>query len=408
MVDDISISGPTPTITLTDTDDNSDCLVYQAAGNLYLEADKNEEASNSFIRLAVDDLDLVHVYNGSTVFNESSRDQDFRVETNGQTHAIFAEGGTDRVGILTSSPQKVLDVTGDAKVSTDLTVGDDLFMLSDSAAIHFGADSEITLTHVHDAGLILGGTTPTLTVGDGGAEDAKIIFDGNAQNFHIGLDDSGDKLTIGLGNTLGTTPGFTMDENTNVVFPDNQVTIQTTGTGDHLTLVSTNAGAGVAPNIVYYRNSSSPANDDYLGEITFRGRNNNSQDVDYGRINAQLKDVTDGSEDAQIIFNVKTAGSEHEVLRYGQGATVFNEASVDQDFRVESNGNAHCLFVDGGNDRVGVGEDSDIGGLFRVSLGDSGVTGVDATGQGIVIEDNANAGLTSWCWYGCYWWNFIW
>ena len=27
------------------------------------------------------------------------------------------------------------------------------------------------------------GSTPTVTVGDGGAEDAKIVFDGNAQNF---------------------------------------------------------------------------------------------------------------------------------------------------------------------------------------------------------------------------------
>ena len=34
------------------------------------------------------------------------------------------------------------------------------------------------------------------------------------------------------------------------------------------------------------------------------------------------------------------------------GAIVFNEASADVDFRVESNGNTHMLFVDGGNDRV--------------------------------------------------------
>jgi prepilin-type processing-associated H-X9-DG protein len=37
------------------------------------------------------------------------------------------------------------------------------------------------------------------------------------------------------------------------------------------------------------------------------------------------------------------------------GGAVFNEASADLDFRVESNGNANMLFVDGGNDRVGIG-----------------------------------------------------
>ena len=37
------------------------------------------------------------------------------------------------------------------------------------------------------------------------------------------------------------------------------------------------------------------------------------------------------------------------------GSFVFNESSADKDFRIESNGDANMLFVDGGNDRVGVG-----------------------------------------------------
>lgn len=37
------------------------------------------------------------------------------------------------------------------------------------------------------------------------------------------------------------------------------------------------------------------------------------------------------------------------------GGTVLNEDSADVDFRVESNGNANMLFVDGGTDRVGIG-----------------------------------------------------
>jgi prepilin-type processing-associated H-X9-DG protein len=40
------------------------------------------------------------------------------------------------------------------------------------------------------------------------------------------------------------------------------------------------------------------------------------------------------------------------------GGAVFNEASADVDFRVESDGNANMLFVDGGNNRVGVGTSS--------------------------------------------------
>ena len=55
------------------------------------------------------------------------------------------------------------------------------------------------------------GTTPTLTIGDAGAEDAAIVFDGNAQDFHIGLDDTADELVIGLGSALGTTTRMAFD-----------------------------------------------------------------------------------------------------------------------------------------------------------------------------------------------------
>ena len=39
-------------------------------------------------------------------------------------------------------------------------------------------------------------------------------------------------------------------------------------------------------------------------------------------------------------------------------AVVFNESGADKDFRVESDGKTHMLFVDGGNNRVGIGTDS--------------------------------------------------
>tara|TARA_A100001515_G_C4561380_1_gene206728 strand:+ start:521 stop:1147 length:627 start_codon:yes stop_codon:yes gene_type:complete len=57
------------------------------------------------------------------------------------------------------------------------------------------------------------------TFGTGGAEDKKIVFDGNAQDFHIGLDDSEDKLTIGLGSTVGTTSHMTFDSTGAILKP---------------------------------------------------------------------------------------------------------------------------------------------------------------------------------------------
>ena len=48
-----------------------------------------------------------------------------------------------------------------------------------------------------------------------------------------------------------------------------------------------------------------------------------------------------------------TGGAER--LEIGSSEVVFNDPSNDVDFRVESNGNTHMLFVDAGNDRVGIG-----------------------------------------------------
>jgi len=51
------------------------------------------------------------------------------------------------------------------------------------------------------------------TLGDGTANDTKIVFDGNAQDYHIGLDDSADTLVIGKGSALGTTTAMSFDAN---------------------------------------------------------------------------------------------------------------------------------------------------------------------------------------------------
>jgi len=85
-----------------------------------------------------------------------------------------------------------------------------------SGARTFSGTTTISGALTASGGVTLSGTTPTLTIGDAGAEDTKIVFDGNAQDFHIGLDDSADDLVIGKGSALGTTPAISIDENESV------------------------------------------------------------------------------------------------------------------------------------------------------------------------------------------------
>ena len=67
------------------------------------------------------------------------------------------------------------------------------------------------------------------------------------------------------------------------------------------------------------------------------------------------------------------------------GAAVFNEDSADFDFRVESNGNANMLFVDGGTDNVGIGTTpADAGSTTRLHIADAASTAIlQLTGAGV-------------------------
>jgi len=139
-------------------------------------------------------------------------------------------------------------------------------------------------------------------------------------------------------------------------------TITTADNTDTLSLISTDADASSGPNLNMFRNSSSPADSDELGNIAFNGRNDNSQTVKYAEIEAFALDVSDGTEDAVLNFNVMQAGTAVSFFKGNNTEVVVNDDSRDLDFRVESDGNANMLFVDGGNNNVNIGS-TDQGGV---------------------------------------------
>ena len=54
----------------------------------------------------------VELDGGNVTINETSASVDFRVESNGDTHALFVDGSEDHVGIKTSAPAYDLDISG--------------------------------------------------------------------------------------------------------------------------------------------------------------------------------------------------------------------------------------------------------------------------------------------------------
>ena len=110
----------------------------------------------------------------------------------------------------TNASDGAVTVAGGAGIAADLSVGDDLRLISDSAVLSFGADSDTTLTHTDGTGLTLNSTNK-LTFVDAASfiqqsSDGTLRIDGEAiidLNASTRVDVSGD-LTVGDDLTLGS------------------------------------------------------------------------------------------------------------------------------------------------------------------------------------------------------------
>jgi len=106
--------------------------------------------------------------------------------------------------------------------------------------------------------------------------------------------------------------------------------------------------------------------------------------------------VTNGSEEGKFWIETMVAGTARQRMSIAGAETIFNEDSVDVDFRVESDGVTHMLFVNGGGNNVGVGTTGDVLGRFHVMNGDTGAS-ADGGGDELVLEHDSACGLTILC-----------
>jgi len=161
------------------------------------------------------------------------------------------------------------------------------------------------------------------------------------------------------------------------------LTLTEDGNLDTLTLKSTDADANSGPNIIFNRDSSSPADNDIVGQLTFRADNDAGQETDYCRFRTHLQDVSDGTEDGNFRLFTLVAGTEMSRISVASAETVFNEDSGNIDFRVESNDLDDCLFVNAGSNTVCIGDQAGNGSerLYIEQL----------TGDWVTVTENAVA-----------------
>jgi len=295
-----------------------------------------------------------------------TNDQDTGFFRDTANEIAFATAGVKR-GEFTSSGIQLLD--GQKFIAG---TGNDLQIF------HNGSSSIIQDTGT--GGLTLRSNLLSLQNAAGTETLASFVEDGSVTLRH-------DNVTKLSTNSTGVsiTGAFTATDGSIITVNDNSVA---------LNLVSTDTDASQGPILRLYRNAVGAASD-VIGTLHYYGQDVAGNDTQYAEIEGRIEDATNGAEDGTLVLSTMVAGTSRSRLNFYSTEAVFNDGSQDINFRVESNGNANMLFVDGGNNRVGIGHATPDG-LLHLKNTDSTAYSATATdgqvgvGPTIYLENPAN------------------
>ena len=238
---------------------------------------------------------------------------------NGTAAALTFTQGSGANVTIPAGDTKVIACTGGA--GTAQIVYDVFASLS---VVDLKVQDDLTVTDDVAIGGILGVTGVLTTT-------AATVFNGGFAAGGVGSFANGSVSAPAITNTG--------DLNTGMFFPADETIGFTSGGVASFNL--NNQG-----NIVYV-GSMQIQSDAQTGLLALAGGNDSNDGANiglHGPSHASLANITRFRQDTVESFRLDPTGA------------VFNEGSADLDFRVESNGNANMLFVDGGRDKVFIGK----------------------------------------------------
>ena len=183
-----------------------------------------------------------------------------------------------------------LTITGDFTVngstttvnSTNTTIDDNLLELNSGAS-----------SNANDSGIIIErGST---------GDNAVLMWDESADQFVVGTTTATASSTGNISHTKANFQAGQIQGSSGV--------FSSTGISSVMTVTGTDDGAGEGPDIVIKRNSASPADDDVLGALVFKGENDADEAVTYSKIRTRITDASNGTEDGKLELFTMKAGS---------------------------------------------------------------------------------------------------
>ena len=261
-----------------------------------------------------------------------------------------------------------LAVTGALTTTTTATVGTDLTVTGGDVGFGNGQDATVSVaattstTAGRDLTISAGSTSTNGNNIDGG--DLILKSGGgdgtgtSIMTFHTkvsGTDTAAERMRIHTnGNVgIGEAAPDTMLHLSSGSDQAPQITLENTGTDE---------AAPNEPEIIFKRDSTPSAEGDHdsfdIGTIKYQARDHAGSVNTFGQILCDVFDDSDGSEDGRFIFYHLYNGTNVQAFNMGGGQVVVNDGGADINFRCETNSDANALFVDGGQDKVGIGLNS--------------------------------------------------
>ena len=164
-------------------------------------------------------------------------------------------------------------------------------------------------------------------------------------------------------------------------------------TGD-ITITDTDAGSAAGPELVLYRNSSSPADADYLGQLQFKGRHDGGGDEIYAKVTGKITDASQGTEDGLIETAVKGNGSFTIVSRQKSNELqLLNSVGLSVAGNTTLSGTLNGHTIPGGAGTIALTSDigsTDLSADSTPQLGGD----LDVVTHGIVSTSNRNIAIT--------------
>ena len=219
-------------------------------------------------------------------------DGETRLHFNNSVKLQTKTGGIDVTGEVQCDS---LDVDGAADITGNVTLHANLD-LQDDDTILIGTGDDLQITHNGNASYISNYT-------------GTLFIDQEANDGTIALrSDNGSGSYIEYLECVGSSGEVRLHH-----YGNQKLATKSTGidiTGD-VTITDTATNSSAGPELKLYRNSSSPDDGDYLGQIKFQGESDTGATRNYAKITGKIGDASNGTEDGILEFAFLKAGSQN-------------------------------------------------------------------------------------------------